>query len=853
VIGRRVTVEGEADDAYVRLPLDRLLADLGTGPAGLTEAEAAARLLAVGANTLAAERRRPLALELLARFRNPLILLLLAASLISALTGDLPSSIVTILIVVLSVTLDFVQEHRAGRAADRLRRSVALRVTVSRQGPARDIPAAELVPGDVVLLSAGGLVPADGRLLESDDFFVNQAALTGEPFPVEKRSTEAAGTAAFADSPNSVFMGSSVVSGSARMLVCRTGPGTLLGAIGTAITAEEPPTAFERGARGFGLLILRLAMLMVLFVILVNTLHHRPWLISFLFAVALAVGLTPELLPMIVSVTLARGALRMAGRQVIVKRLAAIQDLGSMNVLCTDKTGTLTEGRIRLERHVDCLGRDSRRVLELAYLNSYFETGLRSPLDEAILRHEEIDVSGWRKVDEVPFDFERRRVSVLVAAPACPRLLVVKGALEDILRLSINYERDSPADCPALDALARQRILALFESMSREGFRVLGIAWKREPADREHVVVTDEAELVFAGLAAFEDPPKASAASALAAMARSAVQVKVVTGDNELVTAHVCSQLGLPVAGVLTGLEVQQMDDAALEARAPRTTIFCRVTPPQKNRIILALRRRGAIVGYLGDGINDAPPLRSADVGISVEGGVDVAREAADLLLLQPDLNVLQEGVLEGRRTIGNIMKYIMMTASSNFGNMFSMAGATLIVPFLPMLPSQVLLNNFMYDISEVPIPMDAVDREDVQAPRRWDIRFVRRFMLAMGPVSSVFDFATFFVMLSVFQADERLFQTGWFIESLATQVLVIFVIRTRGVPWASRPSRLLTLTSLAVVAIAVALPYTPLGSPLGFVPPPPAFFLVLVLLILGYLGSVELMKRWFYARFAPA
>jgi Mg2+-importing ATPase len=456
-------------------------------------------------------------------------------------------------------------------------------------------------------------------------------------------------------------------------------------------------------------------------------------------------------------------------------------------------------------------------------------------------------------VDEVPFDFERRRVSVLVAAPACPRLLVVKGALEDILRLSINYERDSPADCPALDALARQRILALFESMSREGFRVLGIAWKREPADREHVVVTDEAELVFAGLAAFEDPPKASAASALAAMARSAVQVKVVTGDNELVTAHVCSQLGLPVAGVLTGLEVQQMDDAALEARAPRTTIFCRVTPPQKNRIILALRRRGAIVGYLGDGINDAPPLRSADVGISVEGGVDVAREAADLLLLQPDLNVLQEGVLEGRRTIGNIMKYIMMTASSNFGNMFSMAGATLIVPFLPMLPSQVLLNNFMYDISEVPIPMDAVDREDVQAPRRWDIRFVRRFMLAMGPVSSVFDFATFFVMLSVFQADERLFQTGWFIESLATQVLVIFVIRTRGVPWASRPSRLLTLTSLAVVAIAVALPYTPLGSPLGFVPPPPAFFLVLVLLILGYLGSVELMKRWFYARFAPA
>jgi Mg2+-importing ATPase len=633
------------------------------------------------------------------------------------------------------------------------------------------------------------------------------------------------------------------------VLVRRTGAHTALGEIAETLSAKAPPTAFELGIRSFGLLIMRLTILLVLFVLLVNAFFQRPWLDSFLFAVALAVGLTPELLPMVVSVTLSRGAVRMAKQRVIVKRLAAIQNLGSMNILCTDKTGTLTEARIHLERHVDAHGRESQRVLTLAYLNSYFETGLKSPLDEAILRHEEIDTSGWQKIDEVPFDFERRRVSVLIERENA-RLLAVKGAPEDILRLCTSYEAEGPEALRPLDDEAAQRIQDLFAALGREGFRVLGIAWRPEGLDHHHAVVDDETELVFAGFAAFLDPPKTSAAPALRALRDSGVAVKIVSGDNELVTQHVCTQLGLPVTAVLTGAEVAEMDDHALQARAETVTLFCRVTPVQKNRIVLALKRRGHVVGYLGDGINDAPSLHSADVSISVDSAVDVAKEAADLILLESDLGVLHEAVVEGRRTFGNILKYVMMGTSSNFGNMFSMAGAALVLPFLPMLPMQILLNNLLYDISEVPIPLDSVDPEALSRPRHWDMTFIRNFMLCLGPVSSVFDFLTFYVLLHVLQADEVLFHTGWFVESLATQVLVIFIIRTRRNPFRSRPSLLLMATSLTIVGVAILLPLTSLGGYVGFVPPPPLFFVLLGSMVALYLLTVEGVKHWFYQRF---
>ncbi|NTV09952.1 MAG: magnesium-translocating P-type ATPase, partial [Zoogloea sp.] len=638
---------------------------------------------------------------------------------------------------------------------------------------------------------------------------------------------------------------------SARIRVVHTGNGTALGEIADSVSRESLPSSFELGTRRFGMLIMRLTVLMVLFVLLVNTLFHKPWLESFLFAVALAVGLTPELLPMVVSVTLSRGALRMAKKHMIVKRLTAIQDLGSMDVLCTDKTGTLTEAKIRMERHVDAEGLSSERVLQFAYLNSFFETGLKSPLDEAILEHRQIDVGTWKKIDEVPFDFERRRVSVLIDNGEA-RWLVVKGAPDEIAGLCTHYEAEGAQLQRPLDDAAQAAIHAQYRSLEEDGFRVLGIAWRQVPQDHPHAVVGDESELVLAGFAAFLDPPKASAGAALAALKKAGVAIKIVTGDSDLVTRHVCTELKIPVTGVLTGKEIAQMDDHALRARVETANLFCRVNPSQKDRVILALKARGHVVGYLGDGINDAPSLHSADVGLSVDSAVDVAKAAADMILLEQDLHVLHEGVLEGRRTFGNIMKYIMMGTSSNFGNMFSMAGAALFLPFLPMLPTQILLNNILYDISEIPIPMDEVDAVEIRAPRVLDLGFIRNFMLVIGPISSVFDFLTFYIMLAVLHADEKLFQTGWFVESLCTQVLVIFIIRTRGNPLKSRAHPLLTATSLAVVAIAVLLPFTPLGSNFGFVPPPARFYFILGTMVVVYLGMVELAKRGFY-RWAAA
>lgn len=830
-------------------PAADVLAALGTSAAGLSAAEAAARLAVHGPNRIEPHAERRLLLDILHRLGNPLVLVLLFAAGVSAVVHDPASFVIITVIVLLSLALDLVQERRAEAKAESLRAQVALRARALRDGTPAEIPAAAIVPGDVIRLAAGDLVPADCRLIEARDLFVNEALLTGEAYPVEKLARALAPDEARDATrlANAVFMGSSVVSGTAAAVAVATGRTTQLGRIAGALHRPAPPTAFALGIRAFGMLIVRLTVLLVLFALLANLLLERPPIESFLFSLALAVGLTPELLPMIVSVTLAHGAMRMARKEVIVKRLSAVHDLGAMDVLCCDKTGTLTEARIRLIRELDPAGAESRRVLDLAALNAAFETGIRSPLDEAILAAARIDAATWRKIDEVPFDFERRRVSVLVERDGV-RMLVVKGAPEDVMRLAARMQRESDATPVPFDGDARAAATAVFEGLGQEGFRVLGIAWREVGTEHDHAVVGDESELVFAGFAAFLDPPKESARPALAELARLGVVVKIVTGDNERVTEHVCRELGLPVTGVLTGDALAALSDEALAARLQTTTLFCRTTPPQKARVIRALRRSGRVVGYLGDGINDAPSLHAADVGLSVDGAVDVAREAAAMVLLRNDLSVLAEGVREGRRTFANIMKYVMMGTSSNFGNMVSMAAAVLFLPFLPMLPVQILLNNLLYDVSEIALPLDRVDEETVGRPCRWDMRFVRDFMLVLGPVSSAFDLLTFGLLLGVFGADQALFRTGWFVESMATQVLVIFAIRTVRPAWRSPPHPLLAAGALAVVAIAVLLPFTPPGGWFGFVAPSAGLLGALAAMTLAYLAVVEQVKRRFHA-----
>jgi Mg2+-importing ATPase len=823
---------------------------------GLSDDEAAARLVTFGRNTVGGSRRIPVVVDLLSRLKNPLLVLLLFAAAVSLATGDVGSACIVLAMVVMSAVLDFIQERNAGRAAEKLRRAAGVRATVVRRGHPREILAEDVVPGDVVVLSAGDLVPGDGVVLEARDLFVNQALLTGEPYPVEK-SPNGAGDA----DAKRVFMGTSVVTGSAKARIETTGARTRVGELGATLQRTPPPTSFEVGTKQFGLLVVRLAAGMVLFVLLVNIIRERPLLESFLFAIALAVGLAPEMLPMVVSVTLARGAVRLSRKKVLTKRLAAIHDLGSMDTLCTDKTGTLTEAKIRLEKHLDAYGNETDEVLLLAVVNSAFESGIKSPLDEAILAHaEHIDLAKWKKIDEVPFDFERRRVSVLAVYDdgsardgAGVHKLIVKGAFEDILRISTSVATEDASGARAIDDRMRRALVSRFEDLGRDGFRVLGVAYKDERKDCVHAVVDDETELVFAGFAAFRDPPKQSAAAAMRALADAGVAVAIVTGDHELVAAHVCKELGIEVRGVLTGHDLEAMDNDALAARTESTTLYCRVTPAQKNRIITMLKHRGHVVGFLGDGVNDATALHSADVGISVDSAVDVAKEAADLILLESDLGVLHDAVLEGRRTIGNIIKYIMMGTASNFGNMFSMAGASVFLPFLPMLPMQILTNNFLYDVSELPIPTDSVDDDYLARPHRWDMRFVQRFMWVMGPVSSLFDFATFALLLVLVHGDERIFHTGWFIESLVTQVLVIFVVRTKKSPFATQPSKPLIAMAIVVVVLAVVLPLSPLGAIIGFATPPPVFFAILVPLVVAYLVAAEAVKRFFYARVATA
>ncbi len=828
-------------------PLPELLAQLQSSETGLGSAAAAELLKTNGPNRIDTAKQKHLLFAFIERLINPLVAILLFAAGISAATGDMASFIVIAVIVLISVVLDVTQERQAQNAAARLRERVSLSVRVLRDGTAIDVPAVEIVAGDIVLLAAGDLVPADCRLIEARDLYVDEALLTGEAYPAEKEATVAADAVHDTALPqNLVFMGSSVVSGAGKALVVATGRSAQLGSIASALQKPPPPTAFALGIQKFGMMIVQATIFLVLFVLLINLLFHRPLLESFLFAVALAVGLTPELLPMIVSVTLAHGAMRMARKQVIVKRLSAIDYLGSMDVFCSDKTGTLTEAHIKLVREVDLNGQPSDAVMKMAQINAAFETGLKSPLDEAILAAGTIDLSEWRKIDEVPFDFERRRVSVLVE-DGCRRLIVVKGAPEDVLCHAAFYEKEGVAALP-LDAAARATAEETFKALSAEGYRLLGVAWRTVESDREHADVSDERDLIFSGFLAFLDPPKAGAYEALMALARLGIAVKIVTGDNELVTRHVCCELGLPIQGVLTGPEIARLSEEALLARLDETNLFCRVTPPLKSRIIRTLRRKGHVVGYLGDGINDAPSLHAADVGFSVDTAVDVAKDAAAMILLRKDLGVLAEGVLEGRRTFANILKYMMMGTSSNFGNMFSMAGGVLFLPFLPMLPIQILLNNLLYDLSETTIPLDRVSEGMVARPRRWSLDIVRKFMLVFGPLSSVFDFATYALLLWVFKANEQLFHTGWFVESLATQILVIFIIRTAD-PLHDLPHPALIATSLTAFAIAVGFPYLPIAHFVGFVPLPAPLLGGLAAITAAYLVAVYWVKSWFFRR----
>ena len=819
--------------------------DLPVALSGLTSQEAAARLSTYGPNDPTATRRSTFAPELLHLFLNPLVIILLVASVISALLGQKIEAEIIFVIVVFSVTIDFAQTYRSQRAIDRLQEHVSLTATALRDGRWQEISRREVVPGDLVRLSAGDLVPADGQLIEARDLYVQQAALTGESMPAEKdaRAGEQTGTASPL-APDWVFLGTSVVSGSGVARLVATGTHTSFGAIAEKL-ADREETEFQRGLRRFGMLITRTVLFLVLFIVAVRIAMHKDAFESFVFAVALAVGLTPEFLPMITSVTLGRGAIRMAQDHVIVKHLPAIQNFGTIDVFCSDKTGTLTTGEMVLASSVDYLGRPSDHPLALAYVNSKFETGIRSPLEVAILKMERPEADAYVKCDEVPFDFERRRLSIVVQAKdgdnAAAGMLIVKGAPEGILELCTFYE--SEGRIAPLDPALKDRCRRTFDDLSRQGLRLLAVAY-RNVDPRGRFSAADEHSLVLAGYLAFADPPSPDAAESIAALERDGVEVKILTGDNEFVACHVCEQVGIEHPVVMLGQEFDSTSDTALEHRAEETTVFARVTPMQKHRIIHALQRRGHVVGYMGDGINDAPSLHAADVGISVASAVDVARDAAEIILLRPGLSILHKGILEGRQASANVLKYLFMGTSSNFGNMFSMAAASVFLPFLPMLPTQILLNNFLYDASQLTIPSDNVDDESIRRPRPWDMKVVRNFMLLIGPISSIYDFLTFYVLLHFFHASQPEFHTGWFVESLATQTLVIFVIRTVGNPFKSRPSLPLAVTTILIVAAGIFLPYSPFSRLFGFVPLPAPFFVFLAISTGTYLVLVEFGKR---------
>jgi Mg2+-importing ATPase len=836
-----------------------VLEQLNTSPNGLGENEVEERLEHFGANVVAQEKRTTFLARLWENLKNPLVILLSGLAVVSYLTGDLRATVVILVMVVLGVVLRFVQESRADHAAEQLKAMVSTTATVIRGGTRQEISLRDLVPGDIITLAAGDMAPADVRMIAAKDLFLDQAALTGESMPVEKFAAPAAANITNPLELNNIsFLGSNVESGSGVAVVIHTGSSTYFGSLANSITGQRQSTSFDKGINQFTWMMIQFMAVMVPLVFLFNGLSKGNWLEAFLFALAVAVGLTPEMLPMIVTVNLSNGAISMSKKKVIVKRLNAIQNFGAMDVLCTDKTGTITEGRIVLEKYLDARGNTSDKVLNYGYLNSYYQTGLKNLMDVAILDHvnleQKIIIQGdYQKLDEIPFDFARRRMSVVVEDHADNHILICKGAVEEIMQLCSRVELDGQIyDVTAEHDVRRKRMI---QDLNARGFRVIAIGYKKVDKSEHGKVysVKDECDLTLIGFLAFLDPPKATAAEAIRKLSEHYVQVKILTGDNDIVTTFIASQVGLPVENVLLGEAVESMSDADLANAAETVTIFAKLSPAHKQRIIRALQSKGHVVGFMGDGINDAPALKTADVGISVNSAVDIAKESSDIILLENSLLVLEEGVREGRRVFGNIIKYVRMAASSNFGNMFSVLGGSLFLPFLPMLPIQVLTNNLLYDFSQTAIPTDEVDAEWLAHPRKWTIGGLRRFILFIGPISSIFDYLTYFMMLYVFNAwnNPALFHTGWFVESLFTQTLIIHVIRTNKIPFIqSRASRPLLLASLAVAAIGVYLPYSPLAATLGFTALPVLYWPLLLVMMVAYVLLTQVVKTWFYRKF---
>ena len=844
-----------------RLTPEELLRQLGSSMDGLADAQAAALLARIGPNQVAREENRSLVQEFVGRARNPLNALLLALAAVSWATGDARAAVVICLMVVLSVILAFLQEHRSNQAAAKLRAMVRTKAIVHRRpatGPSRpiEVPIEALVPGDVVQLSAGDLVPADLRLLASKTLHVNQSALTGEAMPVDKLEPIPPPEQ---DDPfefqNICFMGSSVVSGTARGVILQTGARTFFGKLADTVVGQRVQTSFDRGISRFTWLMIRFICVMVPAVFLINGFTKGDWLEALLFAVAVAVGLTPEMLPMIVTVNLAKGGMAMAKKQVIVKRLNAIQNFGAMDVLCTDKTGTLTQDRIILQYHLDFEGNESERVLEYAYLNSFHQSGLKNLLDEAVLTHVNRPghvgpIAAFTKADEIPFDFHRRRMSVVLARPDGTHLMITKGAVEEVLSVCDHYvlgDTGGTLDPTHLEDAKRE-----MGKLNAEGFRVVAVAFKEFATPSATYQEAEETGLTLLGYIAFLDPPKETVAAAIKTLNGYGVAVKILTGDNDIVTRTICRQVGLRADRIVLGHELDGISDEELSVLAEEVSVFAKVSPEQKARVIEALHRHGHVVGFLGDGINDSPALKAADVGISVDTAVDIAKESADIILLEKSLAVLGDGVIEGRKVFGNIVKYIKMGASSNFGNMFSVLGASVFLPFLPMAPIQVLTNNLLYDFSQTTIPTDRVDEDYLKVPRQWDIGKLTRFVLVIGPISSIFDYLTFFMMLYLFHAWDNpgLFQAGWFVESLLTQTLIIHIIRTARVPFLeSRASTPLIMTTIIIVSIGVVIPYTFIGDALGFEPLPLLYWPLVAAMMVAYAVLTHLVKTWFVSR----
>jgi Mg2+-importing ATPase len=831
---------------------NELYTHLGTSAAGLTTEEAERRLEEHGANVVVREQRNAWVRLLVNAIINPLVILLAVLGAVSFFTQDIDTGVIITLMILLGIVLRFVQEFRADTAATKLKAMIHVTATVIRDGVAKEIPLYEIVPGDIVKLAAGDMIPADVRLVASKDLFIIQSSLTGESLPVEKFDIPETGAPRSPlELSNLCFLGTSVESGSGTAAVVNTGFKTYLGKMAGMITGQTQDTSFDKGVKSFTWLMLRFMFVMVPFVFLINGITKGDWREAFFFALAVAVGLTPEMLPMIVTVCLSKGAIAMSKKKVIIKRLNSIQNLGAMDVLCTDKTGTLTVDHVLLEKYCDVVREIDDDVLMMAYLNSHFQTGLKNVLDRAILAHrevhEQLHIPEYQKVDEIPFDFSRKVMSVVVELPDTPPRMITKGAPEEIFRRCTHFKLDGDID--PIDPILIADLKEEYERLSSDGFRVLALAYKdleRKPAYTKD----DETGMILKGYLAFLDPPKESAAPAIQVLQNHGVTVKVLTGDNELVTRKICSEVGLPVDHLLLGSDMAQMSEQELGDAAEKTTVFARLTPIDKQRIVKALQGKGHTVGFMGDGINDAPALRAADVGISVDSAVDIAKESADAILLEKSLMVLEEGVLEGRKVFANILKYIRMGASSNFGNMFSVLGASAILPFLPMLPIQILSNNLLYDISQTSIPTDEVDAEQITKPRPWSISTLSRFILFIGPLSSIFDYSTYFMMLYLFNCwnplHAPLFHTGWFVESLLTQTLIVHIIRTNRIPFLqSRASWPLLVTSAFVMIIGIWLPYSPLAGPLGFTPLPGLYWPLIVLTLICYVFLTQLVKNF--------